>query len=477
LALLLATTSRAAADVDGPDLATSRAVCRAALAHGDQATARAACDRAFLMGGNPEDMHNRVASLIAGPTRPLMEEMVSASMLADATVKVAPGEPWGYLARAEIAKRFADRDMLDAAIADLRRTAPDSEVTHRAIALAEPHISIWMWLVRLGLGIALLGTAAHVLWSRWRARATGGTRLPAGSVALVILLVAAPGAGASPVPPSAASAEALGRPALERPADMPATPIDDAHPEASVPSVKDQLKDPMKFGYLLQDLLARAQAATARGDHAAAERFYRALVKGVPTRSYAFSKLCEEELAQGDRTHAIAACRTALYKDGVTAHDYKRFVGLVLADPGPLPEAERQELASVLTHLAADPTTAVVAEQLRCEVALRLNDVPALEACTAALVKKAPADATTVSFQWALALARRDHASAARLVERARAAGMASEGLARMERLTSSLGWSRAGRAALWALGGALVLIVVAAGARRLVVQRRRLPI
>jgi hypothetical protein len=452
---------------EGPDLDATRATCRAALASGDQAIASETCKRAFLMGGTPEDMHNRAQALVEGPARPLMEDLVSASLLADGAVRVAPAQPWGYLARSEIARRLRDRDMLDAAIADLRRVAPDDEVTRRAIARSEPGVSIWVWLERLGLGLALVGTAAHALWRWWRARAAG-TRLPAASVALVILLAVAPRALAEPLVPAATPAQVQ-----DRPDDMPATPIDDAHPEASVPSAQDQLKNPLKFGYLLQDLLAKAKQASEGGDHAAAARFYEALIKAVPTRSYAFSKLCEERLAEGDRPGAIEACRTALFKEGVKVADYRRFVGLVLAKTGPLSGDERQELEAVLAHLDADPTAAVPAEQMRCQVALRVNDAAALEACTAALAKSAPADATTVSFQWALAVAKGDHAGAARLVERARAAGMASEGLARMQKLTSDLGWSRVARATLWGLGGALALALLRLGARRLLNRRQ----
>jgi hypothetical protein len=279
---------------------------------------------------------------------------------------------------------------------------------------------------------------------------------------LVILLAGGPRAFAepqvaAPPPPQV----------QDRPDDMPATPIDEAHTEASIPSLPEQLKNPLKFGYLLQDLLAEAKQASERGDHAASARFYEALIKAVPTRSYAFSKLCEERVAEADRPRAIEACRTALFKEGVKVTDYGRFVGLVLAETGPLSGDERQELEAVLTHLDADPTAAVPAQQMRCQVALRVNDAAALEACTAALAKSAPADPTTISFQWALALAKGDHAAAARLVERARSAGMASDGLARMEKLTSGLGWTRFGRAMLWGLGGALALALLGLGARR----------
>jgi hypothetical protein len=235
------------------------------------------------------------------------------------------------------------------------------------------------------------------------------------------------------------------------------------------------MENPLAFGYLLQDLLARAEKASQRGDHAAAARFYAAVAKGVPTRAYAFTKICQELQAVGDRRRAIEACRTALYKEGVTVVDYTAFVRLVISDPTPLAPEARAELDKVLAHLAADPSGAATAERARCELALRVSDVGALEACTAALAKLAPTDSTTISFQWALALAKNDHGAAARLVERARQAGMAKEGLAKMQQATSSLGWRIAIRTGALALGGALALLLVAAAGRRLRAQRRRL--
>jgi hypothetical protein len=460
------------ARAEGPDLEASRAACRDALARGDQATARPICLRAFLMGGSPEDVYSRAKALVRGPVRPLMEEVVSASLMADGAVRVAPMQPWGYLARAEVAQRLGDRDMLDAAIADLRRVAPDHPLTKEAIARAEGRVSPWIWLGRLALGLAFAATIFHAARRRWRLREQAA-RLPVAAAAFLIVLGAASASSAAKAHAAAPPADV---PAVEvtQAGDVGSIAIDPVHPDAAIPPKDKQLANPLAFGYLLQDLLARAEKASQHGDHAAAARFYAAVAKGVPSRAYAFTKICEELQAVGDRRRAIEACRTALYKEGVTITDYTAFVRLVLAAPPPLAPEARTELDKVLAHLAADPAGAATAERARCELALRVGDVGALEACTTALAKLAPSDSTTISFQWALALAKNDHGAAARLVERARQAGMASDGLAKMERATSDLGFRIALRTGVLAVGGALALLLVARAGRRLRAQRRR---
>jgi hypothetical protein len=286
-ALLMSVVAVSPARAEGPDLTATRDGCRAALGRGDQAAARPACKRAFLMGGTAEDMHNQVESLVVGPARPLMEELVSASLLADAALRVAPREPWGYLARAEIARRLEDREMLDAAIADARRVAPEHEATKRAIALGEVRTSFWAWLGRLALGLAFLGTIAHAA-RRWRAARGGASRMPVVSAASLLVF------GLVGLASTARAAPAPAAPAESTPSsDLSTIPIDDAHPDANIPSVEKQMENPLAFGYLLQDLLARAEKASQRGDHAAAARFYAAVAKGVPRRAYAFTKICE----------------------------------------------------------------------------------------------------------------------------------------------------------------------------------------
>ena len=67
---------------------------------------------------------------------------------------------------------------------------------------------------------------------------------------------------------------------------------------------------------LADELIARAEAASQRGDHAAAVRYYRAVASAVPERAVAFSKLCKAHEALGEVQEAIRSCRKALGKGG-----------------------------------------------------------------------------------------------------------------------------------------------------------------
>src|SRR4051812_45708366 len=67
--------------------------------------------------------------------------------------------------------------------------------------------------------------------------------------------------------------------------------IDEEHPERSVPTPEQALKNPLEMGYLVMDLVARAEAASQRGDHAAAVRYYAAIAKAVPERSVSYTKM------------------------------------------------------------------------------------------------------------------------------------------------------------------------------------------
>jgi hypothetical protein len=198
--------------------------------------------------------------------------------------------------------------------------------------------------------------------------------------------------------------------------------------------------------------------------------------KAVPGRAFAYRKACDELIESGDRKLALTACREALFKDGVTVGDYTRYFKLVLAKVAPLSDQDRQDLQAVFAHLESDPTGFVTAQTGRCELALRSQDLPALEACTAALAKSAPNDAATISFQWALAVERREIFAAFRLVGRARAAGIAETGLDDMKKTTWGLVWRLAWRAGLWIALAAIVVALVRFLARRGAGARRGVP-
>src|SRR5204863_3410479 len=161
--------------------------------------------------------------------------------------------------------------------------------------------------------------------------------------------------------------------------------INDADPEANVPTPSQRIGNPLEFGYYLQDVLARAEAAAKRNDLGSTIKYYRALSAAVPEQATGWSLLCEAYQRAGDRERAVRACRYALQRRGVEVKDYQRTVDLILAKSGDLTAEEQTELKSVLEHLDTQPDLAVQTAHLRCQVAIRSNDTGAMKACTGVL--------------------------------------------------------------------------------------------
>jgi len=449
---------------------TSRGACEAALAlesSGQQTpSSRGPCHSAFLVGGALEDMRNEVASLMSPRAFPSLDDLVVATLISDAAVRKAADQPWGYLARCDIARRLGSADVLETCLADLRRGAAAHPEAKRALAYGTERASFGIWALRVVFLLGLLGTLADALFRRKR-RAAGRLPGPAKPVVLLVAVCALAGGWGARI------ARAEGLPIKEQLSQLK---IDDADPEASVPSLEMQNKRPLEFGYYIQDLAAKAEKATQRGDHASAARFYLALTEAIPTSSVGPRKMCQSLEAAGEAAKAIVACRTVLTRDGATAGDTLRFVHLVLATKGPLSAGERAELDAVITHLGQEAKLGAVPVMLRCEVALRFADTPALAACTDVLSQIAPNDPKTVSFQWALALRQHDRSAALELVDRARGVGMSKDGVAQMEEATRQMGRHRLERFALLALGAALAAALLALGFRHRV-QRRRVAV
>ena len=443
---------------------TNRDVCEASLAleeHGPQsASGRQACHDAFVFGGMAEDMRNEVASLLSPAAQPSLDDLVLGTLIADAALVKSPEQPWPYLARCDIARRTGNADTLQECLKDLGRFGPNNPATKQALAFAAKRSSWGNWVLRILAIVVLFGSLAHGLLSRWRDR----HRIP-NNVAMALLVVGAWCLLSGLFGRVVRADFAKGKDHLSDFA------IDDADPESSVPTPEQQSKQPLEFGYYIQDLLAKAQHAEKAGDKAAVVRFYSALTKATPT-AYAPSKLCTAFQAVGDLPKAIAACRTAITRKGSTAEDYTRFVNIVLSTPGPLPPLEEKELEVVITHLGGELQLAAVTARLRCEVALRFDNTGALEACTAELAKLAPKDPKTVSFQWALALKKHDRTTALQLIDQARGVGMSSEGIAKMEAGTQQMTRRFRMRTGFVAIGAILAVMLFAFGFQRL--QNRR---
>jgi hypothetical protein len=259
--------------------------------------------------------------------------------------------------------------------------------------------------------------------------------------------------------------------------------IDDDDPERAIPSPQNTVRNPLQMGYWTMLMADRADAASKRGDHAAALKYYRALAKAVPDRAVGFLKVCASYEALGDWKNAVANCRAALGKGGATVEDHARFVRLLLAKHGALDATEVADAEAVIGHLDEVLATATVGatllvHQLRCELGVRLEDVHRLEACTRSLAALAPNDPRTITFDWTLAMMRRDFDAAEGLVARASRVGLPEAAVDRMAsklRLEREHGplWTRASRdPRAWLVAAGLLAALAAAAA---LIARRRL--
>jgi hypothetical protein len=389
---------------------TPREHCRAVMYSAPRVEAIATCDRVVAQGAGAEDMWAAAAVRTTRAEEPTMDDLIRADLLAGAASRLAPGEPWGALAQLDLAQRWGDRELIDRRVAELERVAPADPRTAAAVERARPP---GRGGLLLGWCVVLLGCAATIAHSLWRLRARRHQARTARAIVVAAALVVAG-------PARTAIAERF--------------PINDGDPEHGVPTPAQADARPLDYAYYLQELAARADAATARGDHAAAVRYERALVRAVPDSSIPEQRLCASLQARGDRAGAIVACGAALGLSGVRAEDFVRFGDLVLGGAAPS-EHELDDVEAAARHLIAAPDTAtrVLGLQLECRLAVHEHRVALLEQCTAGLAAAAPRDAQTIVFQWSLAVEHGDRDLAEHFLGAARAAGVSEAGLARMQ--------------------------------------------
>jgi tetratricopeptide (TPR) repeat protein len=441
----------------------ARRYCEVLAARGLKHEAIAACERAKTVGGSPLEMRAIITAYLSGDKLPTSDELAHAWFYAGQIHRHVPTLGLPYAARCEIALRIGDGRLLHECLEDLARLAPDDAETRRiqaAVAAATP----WrMWLGFAAIAAALLFTAAHAARKHGRWKLRPAQPLTSGAAILLALLTGAGIARADQMKmdpkitaehykaameaarkAQAAAAVQSGKGAagqapepghLEK-GDLTKGIIDENDPEGSVPDPTNM--NPLEAGYVLQDLLARAEDATKRNDWPAVVKWYRAIVKMVPDRSAGFVKLCEGYEKIGDAERARKACALALSADGVTVDDYAKFVRLVLAKTGPLDQADRAQIDEVVKHLLQDPKTLLPAYHLQCELAVRVSDQALLETCSRELYTRAPNDAKSVGFRWALAMQKQQYDEARSLIEKAKQAGVRPDGIANMEALTGS---------------------------------------
>jgi tetratricopeptide (TPR) repeat protein len=461
---------REAAVVAPESALIARRECQALTRLGQHFEAVQSCLRALRNGGSPVEMRAMVGAFMSGPEPPTTGELAQAMRLARRARDTAPGEPWGYAAECDIAERIRDTQMLEHCLNDLERVASPHDETARAIAMVAPLRSSWLtwaaWSLILLLGLVTVG---NLVWRATRSsQSRGGART---QVAMIVLALASAFAA-----PKLAWAEDAGPgeydPQTAHPGLLSDWAVDDQNPEKSIPSDQKKERNPLQFGYWLMDLTWKASHATAKGDHQAAIKFYRALATAVPDRSVSFVRLCESYEAAGEWKNAVDSCALALTRPGVTANDYTHFFTLTLAKRGELAKEEVDALSNVVEHLREDPVGRDLADDLSCQLGVRLEDVLRLDQCTTALIAKAPNDPKTILYRWALAVARGNFDDAEALIDQARTTTMKPEGIDQMVRGLASLQKTQQRKVFAWSFGGVAVLF--AAGAAMVFATRRR---
>jgi tetratricopeptide (TPR) repeat protein len=436
--------------------------CEALTALGRREEAILACSNATQVIRTGPNVRAVVSALVDGPTRPTTIDLSEAVMLT-ATERSKGRGPVPAAAACDIAERIGDMVMLSRCIEELESTSPRDPALARALRVLDaecPPYRFWVgWGAILAAVVITVGHALRRL--RFRMRSTGAS-LVTGMVLSAALLVL-PGTAAAQPQQQAAQRGMLSK-----------WPVDDEDPGKNVPSEKERNADPLQFGYWLQDVSLKGEHASKRGDHLAAARFYNVLAEQVPDRSIGFTRTCDEYELAGELDKAINMCAAALLRDGLRVKDYTHFVNLLVAKPGALSAKETAALAQVIAHMRADPAGQAFADDVECEVASRTSNIAQLKECTANLVARNPDDAKTISYLWALAVADGRLGDAQKLVERAKAAGVASEAVAKMQEATAKRSTERVYRAllALLALGFLAVGVSVAARALK---QRRAL--
>lgn len=245
--------------------------------------------------------------------------------------------------------------------------------------------------------------------------------------------------------------------------------IDDTNPEASVPSSAEKNKNPLEFGYLIQDLLARGEAAHKEKNYAAEVKYYRAVAKAVPDAARSWSMLCAAYRLVNERAKAAQSCKYATEREGTQLKDFVLYVSLMLEKREPLAPDEEADLRGVVAHLQKDPGLNLAAADLGCRVGVHLRDPNILEGCTSALAKVAPMDPKTIIYQWNLAVQQGRSADAVTLLDQAKMVGVPADNLERMAKFTP--GASQRTRVLLLALA---TLVLLAGVVSVLVLRRRR---
>jgi hypothetical protein len=259
--------------------------------------------------------------------------------------------------------------------------------------------------------------------------------------------------------------------------------IDDKNPSSTVPTPQQALQNPMEMGYLMITLAERADGATAKGDHKQAAEYYLAIAKAAPDRAIGMRKACESFEASGDMCKAFDACRAALGRGGLNSADFLKFVNLALKQKtlsaGDLSDVD-SVIAQVGQNMGKTPKSDWTVTNLKCQLAVRTEDVARLEACSKAVKSWAPGDKQRFVYSSLAGLAKADWEGVAQLIRNAEKAGVPAEVVTRMKETLATRQQlaeeALASRDPLRKWWPALLALITAGLAAGIAVVRRRLP-
>lgn len=440
-----------------------RRQCQVLTELGRRDEALEACSVAAAMG-TAMDARAIVGALMAGTAPPKPRELVEAVRQATSARRLQK-QPFSEAALCDVAYHIGDDAMLNSCVRELESVAPGNFETQRWRAVRRQTPAWALWLGWSALGSVVLLTLGHAFW-RWLRRPSK-TRGSSVAAAAMFGLVTAFG-------PAADAADAAPEPAPEHQAhwQLSRFPIDWDNPESKIPSIEERNKEPLQFGYFLQDLNVEALKAERKGDWRSAVKFWRADAKAVPDMAVGFSRACRAHQMLQEVDQAIEFCGKALNLEGSTVEDYLRYAELVTGKLTALSLVDIQDLDAMVKHLreTEQPTPAAVIE---CRTGLKLEDRARLERCTQVLAKTSPQDPHTLTFQWSYALLRKDYGEAKRLLGVMEKTNMNRQALAQARDATAqaSAWWRRPLTDWRYAVATLAVLLLGAGGA--LLLRRR----
>ena len=138
----------------------NRRYCQALTELGKRPAALRACEASIQTKPTAAGFRALSGALLSQPPTP--DELTLATRLAGAARRYMRDQPWSLAATSEIAERTGDEKMLENAVLELERIAPDHYETRRARqALDDFKLPGWAWSVWAALGAAVLGTLVH----------------------------------------------------------------------------------------------------------------------------------------------------------------------------------------------------------------------------------------------------------------------------------------------------------------------------